>query len=81
MTRKKILSLIGWYGVAAIISAYALLNLGIFEVGDMWYQVLNLTGALGIILDSLSDKDYQPVVLNIFWAGIAVWGIIQGLLG
>ena len=71
MTRKKILSLIGWYGVAAIISAYALLNLGIFEVGDMWYQVLNLTGALGIILDSLSDKDYQPVVLNIFWAGIS----------
>jgi hypothetical protein len=80
MVRKTMSSILGWYGVAAIITAYAMLTFGIFDAGNLWYQVMNLTGAIGIIVDAVADKNTQPVVLNIFWVLIAVWAIIQRVL-
>jgi hypothetical protein len=36
-----------------------------------------LTGAIGIVIDALDDKNYQPVVLNAIWAIIAVVVLIR----
>lgn len=77
MKRNIFAEILGWYGVVAIVVAYALLNFGILSVGNIWYQILNGTGALGIVYDSFRDKDYQPVVLNIIWAVIALIAIVN----
>ena len=66
----------GWYGVAAILGAYALLNFGTLEAKSIIYQLLNLTGAVGVGIDALNDKDWQPVVLNLVWAVVAIVSII-----
>ncbi len=65
--KNKLISLFGWYGVLAIVLAYTLSNFNLIETTNINYQILNITGALGIVTDSLNDKDYQPVVLNIIW--------------
>ena len=74
--KRKIINIFGWYGVAAILGAYALLNFGILEARSIIYQLLNLTGAIGVGVDALNDKDWQPVVLNLVWAVIAIGSII-----
>ncbi len=74
--KRKIINIFGWYGVAAILGAYALLNFGILEARSIIYQLLNLTGAIGVGVDALNDKDWQPVVLNLVWAVIAIVSII-----
>lgn len=67
----------GWYGVIAILVAYALLSFGIVDSHSLLYQILNGTGAVGIVYDAVKDRNYQPVVLNIIWALIALIAIIK----
>lgn len=70
----------GWYGVLAILLAYLLVSFNIFTAKSWGYQVLNLTGALGIIGEALSKKDAQPAVLNSIWAIIALIAIARIVL-
>lgn len=77
--RKVFDEAFGWYGTIAILSAYALLSFGFIPTG-LIYQVLNGTGALGIVYISFKKKNYQPGVLNIAWAVIAAIAIVQILL-
>jgi hypothetical protein len=67
----------GWYGVLAILLAYLLVSFNVIESKSLGYQLLNLTGALGIVVEALSKKDAQPAVLNIAWATIAALAIIR----
>ena len=80
MNSKIIDNLVGWYGTVAILLAYALLSFGIFTADNLLYQILNCTGALGIVYISLKKKVYQPGILNIIWALIAGLTIIKILI-
>lgn len=42
------------------------------------YQALNLTVAVGVVVISSMHGNWQPVVLNGFWAVIAVVALIRG---
>lgn len=70
----------GWYGTIAIFLAYALNSFGIIDSSNIYYQLLNLTGAFGIVYISFKKKAYQPGVLNAIWALIALVAIIGILL-
>lgn len=72
--------MVGWYGVLAIIGAYALVSFGLVGSHSLGYQLLNLTGAAAILTEAYSKKDYQPVVLNILWSLIAVVALAQIIL-
>jgi hypothetical protein len=78
--RERITEALGWYGVVAVVGAYALLSLGILSSGSLTFQILNLTGAIGIVVDAIDDKNTQPAVLNIIWAIIAIVAIVKILL-
>jgi hypothetical protein len=78
--RNIITETLGWYGVIAIVGAYTLLSLGILPSTSLTFQMLNLTGAIGIVVDAIDDKDMQPAVLNIIWAVIALVAIVKILL-
>lgn len=75
--KEKITEIIGWYGVIAVVSAYALLSLNILNNNSLLFQGLNLTGAIGIIIDAIQDKNTQPAVLNVIWAVIALIAIFN----
>jgi hypothetical protein len=78
MNQNRFLESLGWVGVASILLAYALHTFGVLDTG-LWYQMLNLAGALGIVVSSIDNKNYQPIILNLIWAGIAVVGIVNSL--
>jgi len=78
--KNKIIELYGWYGTFAIILAYFLVSFSIISTTNIWYQILNLTGALGIVLVSFKKNNYQPGVLNIIWTIIALIAIVKMFL-
>ncbi len=67
----------GWYGVLAILLAYLLVSFNVIAAKSLAYQLLNLTGAAGIVTEALSKKDAQPAVLNAIWAAIALISIAR----
>ncbi len=79
-SRSIIIEILGWYGTVAIITAYALNSFNVISVVNPWYQILNGTGAVGIIILSLNKKAYQPAALNVVWALIAIFGLFQILI-
>lgn len=77
MKRRSITELIGWYGFAAILGAYAASNLGWLAIGSGVYRALNLTGALALIIDAWPDRNWQIVVLNTVWACVAIFSMFR----
>ena len=62
----------GWYGMLALIVAYGLASFGVIEGEGLVYQILNLTGGIGLIVVAASKGVVQSVLLNIFWILIGV---------
>jgi hypothetical protein len=50
----------GWIGVVCILGAYGALSFGYLDATSLWYHGINLVGGVGIIIDAVSDKNYQP---------------------
>lgn len=76
---KKIMYLenaVGWYGAFATLTAYLLISANVLHGKDLSYQLLNLTGALGLATICYFKKTYQPLFVNIIWAIIAISAII-----
>lgn len=79
--KKFVIEGLGWYGVLAILSAYALLSFDQISAHSVAYQLLNASGAVGIGVDALYAKNYQPVVLNAVWLLIALVALSRLLVG
>jgi chromate transport protein ChrA len=75
--RMVIIETIGWYGPVALILAYALVNFDAIKADSYVFQLLNLTGAIAIIVISAAKRVYQSVVLNIFWSIIAIVALVR----
>lgn len=72
--------IIGWYGTAAVLAAYTLVSFDVISSDSLFFQLLNLTGALGIIVIAAYKKVGQSVVLNIVWGGVAVVALVNLLI-
>jgi len=47
LNKNSIEEIIGWYGMAAILLAYALVSFSFLSASNIIYQLLNFTGAGG----------------------------------
>lgn len=78
--RHTFLEAFGWYGALGLLAAYALSSFGILSQEGVWYQVINITAASGIVAVSFYKRAYQPGILNVVWAivgAIALIGILS----
>lgn len=67
----------GWYGALAILAAYVLVSMQIITADNVWYQLLNLTGAGGLLIVTWYEKVYQNVALNLIWIGVALYALFK----
>jgi hypothetical protein len=74
---STLIEVIGWYGVVAIIAAYFLSSFGKISTQSTIYQLLNLTGAISVVVISVANLTWQPAVLNMIWAVIAMIALIK----
>lgn len=77
MHRNTLIEAIGWYGVVALLLAFALVSFDVLRSSSIWYQLLNLTGAAAIALDAFNQKNYQPGVLNVIWGIVALIALVR----
>ena len=68
---------VGWYGALATLSAYFMVSFGYASPRDMNYQLLNLSGAIGLGIICYFKRTYQPLFVNIVWSAIAILAIVN----
>lgn len=64
----------------ALILAYALVSFGVIMGKGIEYQLLNLTGSVGLLIDAASRKVAQLAILNIFWALVGIVVLIHMII-
>lgn len=76
---KKFLNLLSWIGILIILAAYIMNVFGVIETQSLVYLLMNIVGSIFIIFHAFQRKDYQPAVLNIIWALVALINLARVL--
>ena len=72
-----IYEIVGWTGTFAILLAYLLISTKKISADDRKYQILNIVGAIGIIINSGVHAAIPSVGLNVVWLSIALYGLVK----
>ncbi len=67
---------VGWYGMVAILGAYALSNFDVIAQGPL-YQTLNLTGGFGLAWVCWRKRTWQAFWLEAIWTAIALVTLVR----
>lgn len=77
MSNNKHFEWIGWVGFILIVSAYLFVTIKLLEVSSPVYHMMNLVGALCMVINA-KHKGARPLLwLNIVWALVAIVGLAQ----
>lgn len=72
MSAQLIIDIIGWIGSVEVIVAYALISSERVNGKSILYQLLNLTGAIFLIVNTIYYGAYPSTAINVVWVGIAL---------
>jgi hypothetical protein len=75
------IDILGWIGALEVIAAYLLVSLHKVTGKSVLFQLLNLTGALLLIVNTIYLKAYPSAFVNVIWTGIACYSIIKNRKG
>jgi len=77
MAPTSCIDIVGWISSAAVVSAYALISLNKLNSRSRVYQVLNLVGSLGLVVNTAYHRAYPSTFVNIVWFGIAALALVR----
>jgi hypothetical protein len=77
---KKLIDIIGWIGSIEVIAAYALNSNQLMSSDSIAFQLLNLTGGLFLIINTIYHRAYPSAFINVVWVIIASISIVRILL-
>lgn len=61
----------------ALIFAYSLVSFGWLDGQGLIFQLINLTGGVGLLIVAASKGVKQSVILNFFWVIIGIFSIAR----
>ena len=65
---------VGWGGAGCLLLAYALLSAGRLAAGAR-FQLLNLAGSAGLLLNGAAHGAWPSAALNLVWLAVGVAAI------
>lgn len=68
---KTIIDIIGWIGGLEVLLAYLLISINKVDARSFFYQFLNATGALLLIINTIYLGAYPSALVNIVWVMVA----------
>jgi hypothetical protein len=74
---KLAIEVIGWSGAALLLGAYALLSAGRLKAESTTYQLMNILGAIGFIVNSGWNGALPSAAMNVVWLGIGLYALRQ----
>jgi len=75
MTLKTFIDVSGWLAALLILSAYGLLSFGKIQARSPVYQLMNIVGAVGFIINCAWNNAWPSVALNVVWLGIGCYAL------
>lgn len=70
----------GWIGASLILGAYALLSAGRLTGKSLIYQLMNVVGAAGFVINGWWHGALPSAALNVLWlliGAVASWRILK----
>lgn len=67
----------GWIGMVLILGAYFLISRKMVDSQSYTYHLVNLFGAIGLIINTYYQEAWPVVALNTVWVAIAVSTLIK----
>ncbi|QYC40445.1 hypothetical protein Nocox_14145 [Nonomuraea coxensis DSM 45129] len=72
-----LLAVVGWAGAAVLLAAYALVSSGRIHGDGLTYQLMNLFGSVGLMVNSAWSAAWPSAGLNLVWAAIGVLALVK----
>ncbi|RVX39236.1 hypothetical protein EDD27_1584 [Nonomuraea polychroma] len=72
-----LLAAVGWAGAAALLLGYARVSSSRLSGDGVAYQLLNLFGSVGLMVNSAYSAAWPSAGLNLVWAAIGVVALIK----
>ncbi|RXJ86683.1 hypothetical protein [Arcobacter sp. CECT 8985] len=72
---------IGFLGMSFVVTAYMLLQVNKCNIYSTSYQILNLTGAILLLISLFVHFNLGSFVIEVFWIVITIYGILKNLKG
>lgn len=69
--------IIGMIGVTLVLSAYALLNLSKLSPQSLVYQLMNLMGAVLLLISLCFNFNLASVIIEVVWITFSLVGIVR----
>ncbi|WP_300604153.1 hypothetical protein [Niabella sp.] len=76
LSGDKMSSVMGWVGSIAYLLAYLFLSMNRLKAERPLYHLLNMIGALGLVIHALKLEDYPNLVVNLAWGIIAITAVV-----
>lgn len=76
-----IYQLIGFIGMLFIVWAYFLLQIEKQTVTSFYYQILNLIGAILLLISLFVHFNLGSFIIEVFWIIITLYGMYKNLRG
>ncbi len=71
-----LLDVLGWVGSIEVVAAYGLNSSQKIKSDSLLFQLLNLTGALFLIINSIYKEAYPFTFINSVWMVIALIALV-----
>lgn len=75
-----LVNVVGWIGMALLISAYALVTTGRILGPSLTFQLMNLVGGGSLMVNSAYYAAWPSAALNLVWVVIGVVGLARARL-
>jgi hypothetical protein len=72
-----LLAVAGWAGAAVLLAGYALVSSSHISGDGVAYQLINLFGAVGLMVNSAYNAAWPSAGLNLVWAAIGVVALVK----
>jgi hypothetical protein len=72
----NLIELVGWAGALAVLIAYGLVSAERVSSRSWSYQLLNIGGAIGLVINSSWNGAIPSAVVNLIWIGIGVYALM-----
>ena len=73
---SNLIEVAGWAGALAVLVAYALVSAERVSSRSWSYQLLNIGGAAGLVINSSWNGAIPSAVVNLIWIGIGVYALV-----
>lgn len=64
---------VGWVGAGLVLVAYGLLSAGKLTARGVAYQLMNVVGAVGMLINGYVRGALPSAALNLIWMGIGLY--------